>query len=189
MGPTKARPDYPVGALKSAAKIMQYLESLGQHPVLVDLPSLSVDAANAQNTILLQVGSSDRAKQIMKHTNFYFQRTQPTVIINRNPRPGEALEYREVEFSTEHKIMPELIVLSPSETSNGTRNLFLLGPNPAVFTAILLSPEGLKLVEQELNTAGFPDSWEMLIQAESNGETVLKLQPLAIRRITLSSLK
>ena len=177
----------PVEAVKSAAKIMQYLEGLGQHPSVTDSISLAVDATSYQNTIFLGSSVGDPVTQILKHTNFYLQQVakKPTIIVNRNPGPGEASEYREVDFSTEHKVIPELIVLSP-ETSTGTRSLLLLGSSPTVFMSILLAPEGLKLIDEQLEKAGFPDSWEMVIQVEINVGTVLRLQPLAIRRITAS---
>src|SRR5262249_43662605 len=112
--------------------------------------------------------------------------TEPTIIGNRNPGPGELSEYREMNLSTQHKIAPNLIILSP-ETPNGNRSLFLLGTNPIVFASILLSADGLKFVEEEQRRAVFPDSWEMLLQIESNDETVLRFQSLGIRRINRSS--
>ena len=97
------------------------------------------------------------------------------------PALGSA-EYRGGDFSASHKLVLELVTLLPP-TPNGTRSLLLLGPSPSVASFLVLSSEGLKLLDEQWMKAGSPDSWEMLVQAETNGETVLRLQPIAIRRI------
>ena len=189
-GPPRLTQIYiPAAAVKSAASILQYLESHGQHPELTDSPNLAADSAGARNTIFLgsprQYAAGDRVKQILERTNFYIKGFEPTIVGNRNPGPGEASEYREVDFSTDRRVVPEIVTLLPM-TPNGTRSLLLLGPNPIVFSSILLSPDGLKLLDEEWRKAGSPDSWEALIQAETNGETVLRLQPIAIRGVPVN---
>ena len=183
-GPPRPAQTYiPVESVKAAARIMQYLQNLGQRPVLTDSLSVSMDTLSSENTIFLGSSTGDRVKQILKHTNFYLKGVLPTIIGNRRPGPGEMSDYREVALSGEHKLLPELVILSP-ESPNRTRSLLLLGTNSSVYNLILLTPDGLKVIDDQLNSVGFPDSWEMLIQAETNGETVLKIQPLAIRRLT-----
>jgi hypothetical protein len=189
-GPPKlAEPYIPAGSVKAAVKMQRYLENHGQQPEFTDSPNLAADTASGQNTIFLGAirgyASNDRVKQILERTNFYAIKAEPTVMGNRHPAHGEAAEYHEVDFSTEHKVLPELVMLLPV-TSNGTRTLLLIGQNTSVFNLLLTSPDGLKLVDQQWMEAGFPDSWEMVIQAEINGEKVLRLQPLAIRKIQAS---
>jgi len=189
--PTLAQSYITVGAAKSAARILEYLEIMGQHPELTDSGNFATDTYSTRNTIFLgslrQYAAGDRVTQIMQRTNFYVKGSDPGIVWNRNPAPGEATAYREEEFSRERKIVPALVSLLPV-TTTGTRSLLLLGPNAAasVFTSILLSPEGLKLVNEQLGKAGHPDSWEMVIEAEINKETVLKIQPVAFRRISAS---
>jgi hypothetical protein len=189
-GPPKlAEPYIPVGSVKAAVKMQRYLENHGQQPEITDSPNLAADTASGQNTIFLGAirgyASNDRVKQILERTNFYAIEAEPTVMGNRHPTQGEASEYREVDFSTEHKVVPELVTLLPV-TSNGTRTLLLIGQNTSVFNLLLMSPDGLKLIDEQWMKAGSPDSWEMVIQAEINGEKVLRLQPLAIRKIQAS---
>lgn len=184
--PTLAQRFISVKAVKSAAIILQYLESMGQHPELKDSPNLAADTASAQNTIFLgsldQYAEGERVGQILERTNFYERASEPSVVVNRNPAPGEESEYREVDFSVEHKVLPAVVTLLPV-TSNGTRSLMLLGATSAILTSILVTPDGLKLLDEQWKKAGFPDSWEMVIQAETNGETILRFQALAIRSV------
>lgn len=185
--PSLAQPYISMGAAKSAARILQSLENMGQHPEWTSSSKLAADTANAQNTIFLgsgrQYAADDRVNQILKRTNFYIRGYDPIIVGNRHPAAGEASEYREVHFSKDHKVMPELIILLPAN-SNGTRNLLILGENSIIFNAmLLLSSDGLRILDDQWREAGSPDSWEALIQGETNGETVLRLQPLAIHSI------
>jgi len=184
--PSLAQIYLPVPAVKSATRILRYLESHGQRPELTDSPNLASDSARTRNTIFLgslrQYAAGDWVTQILGKTNFYIRGFNPSAMGNRNPGPGEASEYREVDFSAEHKLVLEMVTLLPP-APNGARSLLLLGPSPSVSSFLVLSPDGLKLLDAQWMKAGSPDSWEMLVQAETNGETVLRLQPIAIRRI------
>jgi hypothetical protein len=176
----------PVLQLKAAVKLFQHMEDLGQHPELTDSPNLPAESAGAKNTIFLGIPryypTGHRVTQILEKMNFSVIGYEPTVIKNKNPRQGEAAEYREADYSTEHKVVPELIILLPA-MSNGARTLVLLGSNAMAFTSMLVAPEGLKVLEKYWSDAGSPDSWELLIQAEVNGETVLRVTPQAIHAI------
>jgi hypothetical protein len=153
---------------------------------LTDSPNLPAESTGAKNTIFLGIPryypTGHRVTQILEKMNFSVIGYEPTVIKNKNPRQGEAAEYREADYSTEHKVVPELIILLPA-MSNGARTLVLLGSNAMAFTSMLVAPEGLKVLEKYWSDAGSPDSWELLIQAEVNGETVLRVTPQAIHVI------
>jgi hypothetical protein len=168
-------------------KLLQYMESLGQHPELTDSPNLPVDSVGAQNTIFLGIprfyATSHRVSQILEKMNFYVTGYEPSVVKNRNPRPGEAAEYHEVDYSSGHRVYPELIIMLPP-VSNRARTLLLLGSNAMAFTSLLGAPEGLKVLDKYWSDGGSPDSWEMVIQAEVNGDTVLRVTPIAIHAIS-----
>lgn len=170
--------------MKAAVRLFQYTEGLGQHPELTDSPNLPADSVGAKNTIFLGIpryyATSHRVNQILEKMNFFVTGYEPTVIKNRNPRTGEANEYREVDYSTEHKVFPELIILLPPVASRA-RTLLLLGANSA---SMLTSPEGLKTLDKFWSQSGSPESWEMLINAEVNGETTLRVTPIAIHPIS-----
>jgi len=50
-------------------------------------------------------------------------------------------------------------------------------------TSLLLSREGLKLVEEQWAKSGSPDAWEMVIEAEIYRDTILKVWPVSLRPI------
>jgi hypothetical protein len=48
---------------------------------------------------------------------------------------------------------------------------------------MLLSLDGLKLLDEQWVRGGSPDSWEMVIEAEVYRDTVLKVWPVSFRAI------
>jgi hypothetical protein len=189
LGPPVLSQNYlTVKAAKSAAKMLAYLEGFGQRPDLTDTGNLPAESYSSRNTVFLgsmrQYAAGDRVLQIMKNMNFYVQGSEPATVWNRNPRPGELGSYKEISFSADHKVVPVVVSLLP-QTGNGTRSLVLLGANANtfVFNSLLLSDEGLAILDEQWRKAGSPDSWEMLVQAEINNDTVLKLRPVATRVI------
>ena len=48
---------------------------------------------------------------------------------------------------------------------------------------MLLSLEGLKLLDEQWTRCGSPDAWEMVIQAEIYRDTILKVTPVACHAI------
>lgn len=192
LGPPILSQNYlTVKAAKSAAKMMAYLENLGQHPDLTDNGNLPAESYSSRNTIFLgsmrQYAGGDRVLQIMDRMNFYVKGAEPTAVWNRNPASGEESIYREVPFSADRRLVPVVVSLLPA-TASGTRSLVLLGANANafVFNSLLLSNDGLSVIDDRWRKAGSPDSWEMLVQAEVNNETVLKLHPVSIRTISSS---
>jgi hypothetical protein len=49
---------------------------------------------------------------------------------------------------------------------------------------MLSSAEGLKLLEQQWDLADRPAAWEMVVQAEMHGDTVLSVRPVGFRSTT-----
>jgi hypothetical protein len=183
-GPPMFHQDYVLGnEMATALRIQQYLETLGQRPELIESRYLPADSANTRSAIFFGgarlYSAADQITQALARTNFGIS-AEPSIVTNRNPRPGEMSEYRLVDYSKEHRIVPELMILLP-KTPNGGRSLLLLGASPPAFLYVLLSTDGLRRAEERLKTEGSPESWEMLIRAEVNGDTILRVDFLAAR--------
>ena len=183
-GPPIFHQDYVLGnEMATALRIQQYLETMGQRPELIESRYLPADSANTRSAIFFGgarlYSAADQVNQALAKTNFGIS-AEPTIVTNRNPRPGEMADYRLLDYSKEHRIVPELMILLP-KTPNGGRSLLLLGASPPAFLYVLLSTDGLRRFEERLKNEGSPESWEMLIQAEVNGDTILRVDLLAMR--------
>jgi hypothetical protein len=119
---------------------------------------------------------------VLEKINFYIERVSPDLVRNRNPRPGEPAEFKEISYSADRRLAPAIIVLLPQRPEH-TRMLLLLGRNLTSVTSMLVSLEGLRAIDDLCAKSGSPEAWEMVIQAEIYRDTVLKTTPVACRAI------
>jgi hypothetical protein len=167
----------------AAVRLLQYLEGHGKQVQLRGSPNLPVDYFADQNTVF--VGgprTTGRLQASLAKTNFYVPEQNPTVIWNRNPKPGEPVEYQELVGPDQLRTLPGIVTLLP-RTPEGTRSMVLVGRFSTALVSLFLSAEGLRLFDQRWNEGGRPDAWEMVVQAEVHGDTVLKVWPAAFRSI------
>ena len=175
--------------MKAGLALQHYLERQGVSAELTESRTFELTSGSVRNAIFLGVPrTTEYLKQLFDKTNFYHLTVDsPIVIKNRAPKPGEPAEFREKDYSTDHKIFPELVMLLPPRADGG-RDLILFGFMPMALTSMLQSNEGLQLIDRQWKMTGSPDSWEMVVQAEMNGETVLKVWPVSMRAIPTASL-
>jgi hypothetical protein len=174
-----------VGAMEMTAgvKVLQYLQQAGQPVQLIESRKFAADSFAAQNTIFFGMPrTAVYLDRLVKKTNFYIAQVEPDLVGNRSPKPGEPAEYREVDYSSDRKVFPAVIVLLPTRPEH-TRSLLLMGRTLTSMTTMLLSLDGLKLLDEQWVKGGSPDAWEMVIEAEVYRDTVLKVWPVSFRAI------
>jgi hypothetical protein len=174
-----------VGAMEMTAgvRLLQYLEKDGQEVHLTESRRFPADSFAAQNTIFLGMPrTAGYLNQMLERTNFYIAQVSPDLVRNRNPHAGEPVEFREQSYSADRRLAPALIILLPARPEH-TRMLLLLGRNLTSLTSVLLSLEGLKMLDEQWARNGSPDAWEVVIQAEIYRDTVLKTTPVAFRAV------
>lgn len=175
-----------VGALEMTAGVdlLQYLEQKAQPVALTESRRFPAESFAAQNTIFLGMPrTATYLNQILDKTNFYIASVNPDVIRSRNPGPGEPAEYREVDYSSDRRIAPAIIIMLPMRPEH-TRTLLLLGRYLTTMSTMLITQEGLRLIDEQWQKAGSPDAWEMIVQGEISRDTVLKLYALKCRPIS-----
>jgi hypothetical protein len=174
-----------VGAMEMTAgiRLLQYLEKDGQPVRLTESRRFPSESFAAQNTIFLGMPrTAGYLNQMLEKTNFYIAQVSPDLVRNRNPKPGEPAEFREESYSADRRLAPALIILLPARPEH-TRMLLLLGRNLTSLTSVLVSLEGLKLLDEQWAKNGSPDAWEVVIQAEIYRDTILKTTPVAFRAV------
>ncbi|HLX45865.1 MAG TPA: helix-turn-helix domain-containing protein [Bryobacteraceae bacterium] len=184
-GPPEIAQTY-VGAMEMGAgvKLLQYLEQGGQDVHLIESRRFPAESFAAQNTIFLGMPrTAGYLNKMLEKTNFYIARVEPDVIKSRNPQPGEPSEYDEVDYSADRRIAPAIVILLPARPEH-TRMMLLLGRNLTSITSMLLTLEGLKALDEQWVKIGSPEAFEMVIQAEINRDTVLKVTPMASKAIS-----
>jgi hypothetical protein len=183
-GPPVAAQSY-IGAVEtgSGIKLLQYLEKAGMKVQMVESRRFAADSFGVQNTILM--GMPRTATYLdgpMQRTNFYMAAVEPDVVGNRNPRQGELSEFREISYSADRRLVPAVMVFPPVRPEH-TRSVILMGRTLTGMVTMLLSSEGLRQLDDQWIKGGSPDAWEMVVEAEINRDTVLKVWPVAFRSL------
>jgi hypothetical protein len=174
-----------VGAmeLRAGVELLQYLQKQSQQVQLIESRRFPAESFSAQNTIFLGMPrTATYLSQMLAKTNYYIASVDPEVIKSRNPQPGEQAEYREISYSSDRRISPALIVLLPARPEH-TRMLLLLGRHLTTMTSMLVTGDGLKLIDEQWRKAGSPEAWEMVVQAEIYRDATLKFSALACKSI------
>lgn len=183
-GPPELAQSY-VGAMEMTAgiRLLQYLEKEGQQVRLTESRRFPAESFAAQNTIFLGMPrTAGYLNQMLDKMNFYIAQVSPDIVRSRKPAQGEPTEFVEVPYSADRRLAPALITLLPARPER-THMLLLLGRNLTSLTSMLVSLEGLKVLDEQWKKSGSPDAWEMVIQAEIYRDTVLKVSPAACRAI------
>jgi hypothetical protein len=169
--------------MTAGIRLLQYLEQGGQEVKLTESRRFPAESFAAQNTIFLGMPrTAGYLNQMLERTNFYIAQVSPDIVCNRKPERGEPAQFLEVSYSADRRLAPAIITLLPSRPE-GTRMLLLLGRNLTSLTSVLVSMEGLKILDNSWKSCGSPDAWEMVIQAEIYRDTILKTTPVACRGI------
>jgi hypothetical protein len=181
-GPPESSQSY-VGAMEMTAgvRLLQYLTAHGQKVNLIESRKLSVDAFSEPNTIFLGMPRNMvYLTPLLSRTNFQMESVTPEVIRSKQPAPGEKAEFREQRYSSDRRLGSSMMILAPAKAGN-SQILVLVGRNLTCLTSLLTTPGGLRTVDEAWTKGGAPKSWEMVVQAELYGDTVLNVAPAAFR--------
>jgi hypothetical protein len=167
-------------------KLQAYAQLHGTRAELIPANELSLEAFNRRNTVFIGIPQgSDHIAQFLKKTNFRMSIGDNAIKLrNVNPLPGEKAEYEQSVQSASRKTWPGIITLLPIN-SGTAHSLVLAGNSPASLLWLLTSDDGLKLLDDNWRKAGAPDYFEMAVETEMEGDTVLKVSPLGFRRVAV----
>lgn len=164
-----------------AVKLIQYLERRGVATQLVVPQRLDEDSYRDQNIILIGgPRTTAHFQALLGKKHFEIVATNPTAIRNLDPEPGEPDVFRDAVVTNQHIRFPGIIAMLP-RSPEGAASLLLIGSYPLALVSMLSSAEGLNSLDDRWRQRGRPDSWEMVVQGEMDGDTILSVRPLAFR--------
>jgi hypothetical protein len=167
-----------------AVKLIQYLERRGVATQLVIPQRLDEDSYRHQNIILIGgPRTTARFQAMLGKKHFEIVATNPTAIRNLDPEPGEPDVFRDAVVTNQHIQFPGIIAMLP-RSPEGAASLLMIGSYPLALVSMLSSAEGLNSLNDRWIQRGRPESWEMVVQGEMDGDTVLSVRPLAFRAIS-----
>lgn len=163
----------------AAVKLTQYLERAGRTVEVHSSAELPLELPDDKNVILLGIPkTSQHVRDLMEKTNFYYSEG---TVFNRSPRPGESARYDGISLSHDRQILPGVIAVLPVRRG-GLRILMLIGARTQALAVALVSPGSLKTLDETLEDNGSPPFFELVLQAEIEGSTILRVWPVALRK-------
>jgi len=173
-GPPSLLQTYTVGPDTFAAvRLAQYLEARGVHVSVVGTSALALDSVLDHNTIFLGVpGTSRHLVAILDRLNFFTPMGKYEVVGNRSPRPGEPAEFRQRALSTRRAVKYGIVALVKGRAPD-TKILALAGLSTDAMVSFLSAPSGLQQLEDRWRREGSPPFFEVVVEAETDGDTVL----------------
>ncbi|HVW85355.1 MAG TPA: helix-turn-helix domain-containing protein [Bryobacteraceae bacterium] len=185
-GPPTLSQNY-VGApeMNAGVRLLQFLQGRIAQIEIIESRKLAADSFATRNTIFIGMPrTAAYLEQISRKLNFYIERVEPDVILNLHPLAGETPEFREVDYSADRIRYPGIIALLPPRPER-TRSLLLLGRSPVSIATMLSSVEGLRLLDEQWRKNGSPESWEMVVEADTyRGDTIARVWPVSFRPIS-----
>lgn len=184
-GPPELAQSY-VGAQETTAgvELLQYLDKQSQPARITESRRFPAESYATQNTIFLGMPrTATYLNHILEKTNYYIASVEPDVVKSREPRQGEPAEFRETAYSSDRVTAPTIITMLPIRPEH-TRVLLLLGRHLTTMSSMLVTPEGLRMIDEQWTKAGSPEAWEMVVQAELYRDTVLRFEISACRPVS-----
>ena len=140
---------------------------------------LSLEEFGSNNLLFLGIPpTSQHIERLLSRTHFYLEPGGAQIGI-RNPTAEEMhLSLKDMPGEVRHGI----IMVLPGEAP-GTRMVLLCGLHSAALASYLASPVTLRELDKFLQSRGLPEYFEMIVESEQEGLSLLKARPVAFRPI------
>lgn len=182
--PTLSQNYVGVPEMNAGVRLLQYLSGNNAPVEVIESRKFGADSVARRNTIFIGMPrTAVYLDEIAQRLNFYIERVEPDVVGNRHPAAGEAKSFQQIDYSADRIRYPGIIALLPPRLEN-TRSLLLLGRSPGSIATMLTSADGLRRIEDQWRKGGSPESWEMVIEADTyRSDTISKTACVAFRAI------
>ncbi|MGH9840101.1 MAG: hypothetical protein ACREEM_15055 [Blastocatellia bacterium] len=165
---------------RGALRLTQHLTTLA-FPLAVGGPGdLPLEEFGNHHIIFLGIPATNaHIDEYLKQTNFHFQEGTDSLVINRQPLPGEPEQFLGSAQSGQRRTRPGIIALLPGKAA-GTKLLVLAGDTSSLVACLIASPS-LDLLETQWRKHNSPAWFEAVLMPEVEGEKMLRVQPVAFR--------
>jgi hypothetical protein len=180
-GPPTLSQSYSVTSdTKGAIRLTQYLSVMGFQVSVGGPGELSLEQFGDHNIIFLGIpATNSHIDGYLQQTNFRFLPGSDSVIVNRQPLAGEPDQFHAVDQSDRRRIRPGMIALLPGKVE-GTKLLVLAGDTASLVSCLIAEPS-FDLLEAKWRSHQAPPYFEVVLMPETEGDTLLKVQPVAFR--------
>ncbi len=166
----------------AAASLSQYLQDHGIAASVADAPTVSMSKLGTRNSVVLVgPGTFEHAEELLAGMNFHL-RSLTHAVLNRQPAAGEPGRWVEVEHAPLRSTGYGIVARLPGRLRD-TETVLLASRFNVALSALLTTAHQLDVLEDYRRSHGAPPYYEMVVEYERNGDTVLRAKPIALRRV------
>jgi hypothetical protein len=159
--------------------LTRYLDRMGLDFNVLSSASAPLEALDRENVIALGTwGTLAPLKPYLEHLSFVMS-PPAGFVLNMKPQPGEAKQIDEVALSQRRGILPGVIAILPGR-SGQTHLLILAARRTSALVSFLTSSSGLDQLEGIWKAKGSPEFYEVVVNSEMDGESLVKFWPVAL---------
>jgi hypothetical protein len=185
LGPAQLAQNYTVTSDTFAAiKLVRYLDGFHFPTTVHGSADAVLEALDTENVIALGTwGTMSPLATHLSKMNFQLASHEDSVE-NRSPFPGEPKRISQVSESEDRVIWPGVIAVLPGPNAH-SHLLIIGGRQTSALVSFLTSTAGLSQLEQIWRRSGSPEFYELVVNAEVNGNntTPVRFWTVALHRV------
>lgn len=181
LGPPQLASNYTVTSDTFASvRLARYLDQAGLATTVLSAADAPLEALDAENVIALGTwGTLSPLQPYLDRMDYVLGPHEVSVEVRR-PAPGDPQHAAFVAESPEQSIWPGVIGLLPGRGGR-THLLVLASRHTSALVAFLTSSNGLTQLERIWKAHGSPKYYETIVDAEMQGEKLVRFWPVAMR--------
>lgn len=185
LGPPHLAQNYTVSSDTFAAvKLVRYLDGFRFPTTVHSSADAVLEALDTENAIALGTwGTLSPFSSYLDKMNFRLA-SHEDLVENQSPLPGEPKRILQVAESVDRMIWPGIIAELPGQNAR-SHLLIIGGRHTSALVSFLTSTDGLGQLEQIWLKNGAPEFYELVVNAEVNGDstTPVRFWTVALHRI------
>jgi hypothetical protein len=104
-------------------------------------------------------------------------------VTNAKPRPGEQATYEIIKKNRDREVRPSILAVLPGRAP-GLKVMLLQSRDTGALVSLISSSAGSNSIEEMWKKEGSPQYFEMVTYTEVQGNTPLRVWPVAIHKFT-----
>ena len=164
----------------ASVRLARYLDGAGFATNVLSSADSALEALDAENVIALGTwGTLSPLQPYLDRMHYVLSAHEFSVDV-RDPRPGDPKSDKIIQESDLRSVWPGVIGVLPGRGGQ-THLLVLASRHTSALVSFLTSHNGLDQLERIWKLNGSPEYYEMIVNAEMNGDKLVQFWPVSLR--------
>jgi hypothetical protein len=169
----------------AAIDMARYLDSIGAKDRVSFNVTRDLSPLFLENSNVIAVGTHQTLQPLagyLQAMNFSLAPAESRVT-NAKPRPGEQDTYEIIKKNKDREVRPSILAVLPGRAP-GLKVMLLQSRDTGALVSLISSSAGSNSIEEMWKKEGSPQYFEMVTYTEVQGNTPLRVWPVAIHKFT-----